>query len=188
MAGSIFCSVAPYHIISYGALLGTTFFHSFINGPTMFKAVDRPSFSAIQQRIFPIYFGMQTALPIVLALTFPGNPLTGVSSGIAGLLDASSKLDSLLPIAGMFVSGLANLAVLLPATVDVMKQRRGQVKRDGKDWWSEGPHSEEMRALNKKFGMLHGISSLLNLGTFAAAVAYGFTLGARIQSVADRIP
>ena len=38
-----------------------------------------------------------------------------------------------------------------------------------------------MRALNKKFGILHGVSSLLNLTTFLAAVAYGFTLGARIQ-------
>ncbi|PHH63603.1 hypothetical protein CDD81_5695 [Ophiocordyceps australis] len=187
MAGSIFCSVAPYHILCYGTLLGTTFFHSFINGPSMFKAVDRQSFSAIQQRIFPIYFGMQTALPAVLALTFPGDPLTGVSPGIAGLFNASSKLDSLVPIVGMFATGIANLVVLLPATLDVMKQRRGQVKRDGKDWGSEGPHSEEMRALNKKFGMLHGISSLLNLGTFVAAVAYGFTLGARIQSVTDRI-
>lgn len=37
-----------------------------------------------------------------------------------------------------------------------------------------------MRALNSKFGMLHGISSLLNLATIVAAIAYGFTLGARI--------
>lgn len=43
-----------------------------------------------------------------------------------------------------------------------------------------------MRALNKKFGILHGVSSLLNLTTFIAAVAYGFTLGGRIQSIADR--
>jgi hypothetical protein len=44
-----------------------------------------------------------------------------------------------------------------------------------------------MRALSKRFGMLHGISSLLNLGVFIGAVAYGFTLGARIQPVFDRI-
>lgn len=43
-----------------------------------------------------------------------------------------------------------------------------------------------MRALSKKFGILHGISSLVNLATFISAVTYGFTLGARIQSVADR--
>jgi hypothetical protein len=38
-----------------------------------------------------------------------------------------------------------------------------------------------MRALNKKFGMLHGISSLVNLVEFVALVAYGFTLASRIQ-------
>jgi hypothetical protein len=42
-----------------------------------------------------------------------------------------------------------------------------------------------MKALNKRFGILHGISSLINLTTFFAAVAYGFTLGGRVLSVAD---
>jgi hypothetical protein len=60
------------------------------------------------------------------------------------------------------------------------------VKRDGKEWFAEGPHSEEMRSLNKKFGILHGISSLLNLATFIGAVVYGFNLGARVQSIADK--
>lgn len=59
------------------------------------------------------------------------------------------------------------------------------VKRDGKEWYADGPHSDEMKALNKRFGILHGISSLVNLTTFFAAVAYGFTLGGRVLSVAD---
>ncbi|KAH6897256.1 hypothetical protein B0T10DRAFT_476436 [Thelonectria olida] len=178
-------SAAPYHIISYGTLLGTTFFHTFINGITMFKAVDRPAFSAIQQKLFPIYFGMQTALPVVLALTFPGNALIGLSSGYQGLLSEFARWHSLVPIATMFVTGLINYAILLPWTTNIMKARRGQVKRDGKEWFAEGPHSEEMKALNKRFGMAHGISSLLNLATFLAIVSYGFTLGGRILSVAD---
>lgn len=60
-------------------------------------------------------------------------------------------------------------------------------KRDGKQWYEEGPKSDEMRALSKKFGILHGVSSLLNLGTIIATVAYGFTLGSRIQSLADKV-
>jgi hypothetical protein len=43
------------------------------------------------------------------------------------------------------------------------------------------PHSVEMQRLNKRFGMLHGISSLLNMGTFVAAIAYGVTLSSRLQ-------
>jgi len=38
-----------------------------------------------------------------------------------------------------------------------------------------------MTALNKEFSKLHGISSLLNLGTFIGAVAYGFTLASRLE-------
>ncbi|CAM1505424.1 Fc.00g110610.m01.CDS01 [Cosmosporella sp. VM-42] len=178
-------SVAPYHIISYGTLLGTSFFHTFINGIVMFKTVNRPAFSAIQQKLFPIYFGMQTVLPVIMALTFPGNSLIGLSSGVSGLLSDFARWHSLVPIATMFVTGLVNFAVLLPATTGVMKERRGQAKRDGKEWFSEGPHSDEMKALNKRFGMLHGISSLINVTTFLAALAYGFTLGGRVLSVAD---
>ncbi|KAK2592907.1 hypothetical protein QQS21_009402 [Conoideocrella luteorostrata] len=187
MAGSIFVSAAPYHILSYGTLLGASFFHSFITGPILFKTMERPVFGAAMGNIFPIYFGMQTAIPIILALTFPGNTLLGVSSGIPGILDASNRWPSLAPIATMFLTGLLNLVVLLPATNKVIKDRSGQGKRDGKEWHVEGPHSEEMRALSKKFGMLHGISSLLNLTTIISAVAYGFTLGSRLQSVVDKI-
>ncbi|RFU78934.1 hypothetical protein TARUN_3288 [Trichoderma arundinaceum] len=181
MAGSIIASVVPYHIISYGTLLGTTFFHSFINGIVMFRTVSRPSFSAVQSRLFPIYFGMQTVIPALLALTFPGNSLLGIKGGISGLLDAPNKWSSLVPIATMFVSGLLNLAVLLPATVRTMKDRHGQAKRDGKEWYDKDAQSNEMRALNRKFGILHGISSLINIVEFIATVSYGFTLAARIQ-------
>ncbi|ODA80103.1 hypothetical protein RJ55_03061 [Drechmeria coniospora] len=187
MANSVIFSMAPYHVLSYGTLLGTSFWHSFINSPVLFKTVERPAFSAVQSCLFPVYFGLQTALPAVLALSFPGNSLVGVPSGLSGLFHASKRWNSLVPIAIMFFTGLANLVVLQPATAKTMKQRKGQAKRDGKEYYAEGPHSEEMQILNKKFGMLHGISSLLNLATFLATVAYGFTLGTRIQSIADRI-
>jgi hypothetical protein len=38
-----------------------------------------------------------------------------------------------------------------------------------------------MLALNKQFGMLHGISSLLNMATFVATVVYGVTLSSRLS-------
>ncbi|TQV99916.1 hypothetical protein V2A60_005336 [Cordyceps javanica] len=180
MTGSIIASPAPYHILAYGTLVGTSFFHSFVNSPILFKAVERPIFSAFQAKIFPIYFGLQTALPAILALTFPGSTLLATPNGISTLFHESNRWGSLAPIATMFVSGILNLLVLLPASRKVMKQRQGQAKRDGKQWHEEGPHSDEMRVLSKRFGMLHGISSLLNLVTFIGSVTYGFTLGARL--------
>lgn len=53
-------------------------------------------------------------------------------------------------------------------------------RKDGKKSYDAGPHSQEMQALNKKFSMLHGVSSLLNLGSFIGAVAYGVTLASRL--------
>jgi hypothetical protein len=107
------------------ALLLTTV-QSFINGPVMFKAVGRHAFSAIQQGLFPIYFGIQTAVPVVLAFTYPGNTLFGLPSGIHGLLHEYSRWVSLAPIATIFVSGLVNLTIMLPLVNRVMKERRGQ--------------------------------------------------------------
>ncbi|KAK8143965.1 hypothetical protein G3M48_006509 [Beauveria asiatica] len=180
MAGSIITSPAPYHILAYGTLLGTSFFHTFVNSPILFKNVERPVFSAIQSKEFPIYFSLQTALPAILGLTFPGSTLLATPNGLYTLFHESNRWGSLVPIAIMFVSGALNLAVLLPASKEVMKQRQGQVKRDGKQWYEEGPHSDEMKALSKRFGILHGISSLLNLAVFIGSVTYGFTLAARI--------
>lgn len=54
-------------------------------------------------------------------------------------------------------------------------------RKDGKKSYDPPPHSQEMVALNKKFGKLHGISSVLNLATFIATVVYGVTLSTRIH-------
>lgn len=187
---------------SYGTLLGTTFFHSFISGIVAYKVLPRPQFSALQSKLFPIYFSMQTVLPVVMALTYPASQTalgTGTPGGIAGVLEPSNRWSVLAPIATMFVSGLANMVVVGPATTKCMRDRKSQGKsppdcifrtvpltgfverKDGKKSYDPPPHSQEMAALNKKFGKLHGISSLLNLTTFIAALIYGITLSKRIQ-------
>ncbi|KAF4121180.1 hypothetical protein GMORB2_2142 [Geosmithia morbida] len=180
MAGSALFSAAPYHILSYGTLLGTSFYQSFINGPVMFRSTNRTTFSTVQSGLFPIYFGMQTFLPIIMIFTFPGNAILGFNSGISGLFADVNRVPSMLPILTMFITGFINLAVMLPAVTQLIQARQGQSKRDGKDWYAEGPHSDEMVALNKKFGAMHGLSSLINLATFISAITYGFTLAGRL--------
>ncbi len=97
-----------------------------MNSPIIFKAAERPVFSALQSKIFPIYFGLQVALPAILALTFPGSTLLATPNGISTLFHESNRWGSLVPIATMFLSGALNLVVLLPASKEVMKQRQGQ--------------------------------------------------------------
>ena len=77
----------------------------------------------MQTKIFPIYFGLQTVLPAVLALTYPGR--AGPSS-FAGVLDAANRSTVLAPLAVLFVTGVVNLTVILPATQKVMAARRAQ--------------------------------------------------------------
>ncbi|KAL2143362.1 hypothetical protein VTI28DRAFT_10541 [Corynascus sepedonium] len=174
-------SPAPYHILSYGTLLGTTVFHTFIGGIISFKVLPRPQFGALMAHIFPVYFSMQAALPAVLALTYPGsrNPF-GVAGGVAGVLDRSNRWTVLAPLASALLCAVGNLAVVGPRTTRVMDERRQQERKDGKKAYDAPPHSQEMQTLNRRFSMLHGISSLLNLGTLVATIVYGVTLSSRL--------
>ena len=91
----------------------------------MFRTLERPQFSAVQQRLFPIYFRLQTIAPAVLALTYPGNSSL---LSLDGLLDPANRWTALAPIATIFASSLLNLVVVLPKTTGVMAERRVQGK------------------------------------------------------------
>ena len=124
---------------------------------------------------------MQTALPAVLALTFPGVASSGVtgarvSGGINGLFDDRVRFSALIPLATSFATGLANLVWVGPTTTRIMKERKHQETRDGKKSYDPGPHSPEMQRLNKRFAQLHGVSSLVNLVGLLALVYYGGTI------------
>lgn len=167
---------------SYGALLGSEIFQSFIGGVTAFRTLPRPQFATLQSALFPIYFGMQTALPVVLALTFPSERTAiGTSaSSFAGILEPANRLHVLTPLSIIFVSGLINAAYVGPLTTKTMRERKQQETKDGKKSYDAGPHSPEMQALNKKFGQLHGASTLVNLFGIIATLWYGFYLGDRL--------
>ena len=121
-------SLAPYHLITYATLTGTTFFHSFVNGIVMFRVLERPQFSAVQAKLFPIYFSMQAALPVVLAVTYPGggSALSSSSSSVAGVFEGENLMSVLLPLGTILVTGLVNLTVLLPMANQTTKERRDQ--------------------------------------------------------------
>ncbi|KAK4165306.1 hypothetical protein QBC43DRAFT_315684 [Cladorrhinum sp. PSN259] len=167
------------HILTYGTLLGTTIFHTFIGGIVSYKVLPRSYFANLMAKIFPIYFSLQTVFPLVMALTYPSsrNPF-GFASGIHGLRAQGKGVMFSLGFAA--ICGLANLAVVGPETTRCMDVRRGQEKKDGKKAYDAPPHSEEMQALNKRFSILHGVSSALNVGELVALVGYGVHLAGRI--------
>ncbi|KAK6424674.1 hypothetical protein LTR95_016363 [Oleoguttula sp. CCFEE 5521] len=176
-----------YHILTYGTLLGSNLYQTFLNGPVSYKALPRASFSTLQQAIFPPYFSLQSALPILLALTWPGDKIAGVAgrelrkdSGWAGILSGDNFWVAGVPVALMFLTSAVNLVWFGPATTKILRERKHQETRDGKRYWDKGDHSVEMTKLNKNFNILHGIASATNLvGTFAA-LYYGAVLAERI--------
>lgn len=124
-----------YHILTYGTLLGSNLFQTFLGGPVAYKALPRPSFSSLQQAIFPPYFTFQAALPVLLAITWPGEKVAQVggaeisqNAGFWGVFSENSLLTAGVPVAIMFATSAANLLVFGPATTKVMRERKHQGK------------------------------------------------------------
>lgn len=82
-------NLLPYHLLSYGALLGTELYQarllslkqasdlmtnqiqSFINTKICYQALPMKEFILLQKRLFPIYFGTQVGLTALTAATHP---------------------------------------------------------------------------------------------------------------------
>ncbi|KAK5173885.1 uncharacterized protein LTR77_002566 [Saxophila tyrrhenica] len=180
-----FTDPKAYHILSYGTLLGSTFFQTFMAGPLAYMCLPKPQFSTLQQKIFPPFFALQTALPLLMALTWPGEKIAGAAgmgvmrqnTGWRGLMEDSNLWTALVPIGLMFGTSLLNLVVLGPATTKVMRDRKHQETRDGKKYYDPGPKSAEMQRMNSSFAKLHGASSMANVVGLAAMLFYGVVLG-----------
>ncbi|KAF2848074.1 hypothetical protein T440DRAFT_470426 [Plenodomus tracheiphilus IPT5] len=173
---STLANLAPYHVISYGTLLGTTLYQTFVMTKVCYQALPMSAFTTLQKRIFPIYFRMQTALLVLTAVTLPPY----------GPLSFFEKKKDWIPLG--FASGLAvlNLFVYGPRTQTTMIERIHQETRDGRK--SNDPEiSEEMRAKNRAFSRAHAMSIHLNLMAVIATLWYGVRLGSRFN-LAEQSP
>ncbi|KAF1948969.1 hypothetical protein CC80DRAFT_520820 [Byssothecium circinans] len=178
---SSFKNPAAYHVLSYGTLLGSTLFQSFISGIIAFRVLPRPQFSTLQKHTFPAYFLLQTVTPALMILTYPSfttrlNPLSP-SPPLSPVGTSGHDKLALTLIATMLTTGVVNMLYVGPQTTRVMERRKHQETMDGKKSYDKGEHSEEMKRLNREFGVLHGVSSLVNLVGFLGMVWYGVLLG-----------
>lgn len=120
-----------------------------------FKALDRESFSVLQNKVFPTFFQMQSISPFILAFTAPFQ----MTAAPMTLLTTASAC------------GLTNLFWLLPRTHRVKEERKGLAAR------LSGEELEAFDApLRKEFGRSHGLSLLFNMGNAACMLAYGVYL------------
>ncbi|KAF3290128.1 hypothetical protein TWF132_007321, partial [Orbilia oligospora] len=169
-------------------LFGTQIWHSFIGGIISFRVLPRAYFGALQRRLFPIYFSLQLILSLALLLTTP----TSLKQ-----LQPSKTYGFLLTV---LATSFLNAVVAGPFTTRIMDKRKEQEVFDGRSYdgrklpgVTEGAErggdkeneevrvSDEMRTLNKKFGMWHGISSLFNLGSVVGTIGYGVLLADKIN-------
>ncbi|PGH30207.1 hypothetical protein GX50_07034 [[Emmonsia] crescens] len=175
--------LAPFHIFSYGTLLGAQVYQTFVGGIIAFKTLPRPQFSTLQASIFPVYFSLQTALPLVVAITYPGvKTFMGRGpSSLSGVFAEDQRTKTLLPLLTMFLAGLTNRLVVGPMTAKIMRQKKHQETIDGKKSYDPPPHSKEMLRLNKSFARVHGVCSLISLLSLSSAVWYGVVLADRLE-------
>lgn len=139
-------TTTPTAIKSFSALLSTSVFvgsnvwTTFFAGVIMFKNLpSKTVFGDVQAKLFPAYFSLQA----ISASAMTALAATGRDRSLAFASGAALALS------------LLNLAVLEPLTTAAMYKRREAES-------SNGGEAEKKRA-NKKFGMLHGLSSLANL-------------------------
>lgn len=141
------------HLLSFSAWFGCSVWVSFVAGLVMFKNLPRHVFGRLQAKLFPAYFWF-SALTMAVAM---------LSSHALGW-----KMEALGLIFG---SILLNLVYLEPKTTNVMFLRHKVERRLGtgnevgiiKPKDPVKANDPELKKLSKQFGMLHGISTLLNL-------------------------
>jgi len=161
------------YLLGYAWLFGMSIWLSFFGGVIAFKALPRHQFGALQHKIFPVYFVISILLSSSLlgvwvlkhpdVVTFIGRPyLADVAQAYA--------LGTVLLSQGL------NYFVIGPLTSKTMFQRQKLEKEEGKVYTDPGI-SAEMKALNRRFGALHGISSLANLGAIIALGFHGLWIG-----------
>lgn len=161
------------YLLGYGWLYGMSVWVSFFGGIIALRALPRHQFGALQHKTFPVYFSSSIVLSSALlglwAYAHPGL-LANVTSPTRADVAQAYVLGSVIVLQG------CNQLVVGPMTSSTMFQRHKLEKEEGKNYNDPGV-SDQMKALSAKFGMLHGISSLANLGAVIALTFHGLWIG-----------
>ncbi|KAG5353449.1 hypothetical protein C0989_006605 [Termitomyces sp. Mn162] len=130
----------------------------------------RQMFGNLQHKTFPIYFVismvLSSALLTLWTLSHP-NVVAHITRPYVADVAQAYALATVLLGQGF------NYFVIGPLT---SKQRHKLEKDEGKAYNEPGV-SDAMKALNRRFGTLHGVSSLANLGSVIALGFHGLWIG-----------
>ncbi|AES61678.1 hypothetical protein MtrunA17_Chr1g0194891 [Medicago truncatula] len=168
------------HLLGFSIAFGAALWVTFIGGIIMFKNLPRHQFGNLQSKMFPAYFSM---VGVCIAVTV-------ASFGYLHPWKTSSTSQRYQ--LGFLISALAfnltNLFVFTPMTIEMMKQRH-KVEREnsiGEEvGWSKNVEvakkNPKLAKMNKKFGMIHGLSSLANIMSFGSLAIHSWYLAGKLD-------
>ncbi|MQL77632.1 hypothetical protein Taro_010041 [Colocasia esculenta] len=168
------------HLLSFATAWGAALWVTFIGGIIMFKNLPRHQFGNLQSKMFPAYFStVAVCLAVAVAAFAYLHPWRTASS------TERYQLGFLLSSFGF---NLSNLLVFTPMTIEMMKKRH-KVERElniGDEVGlsknvSVAKVNPKLAAMNKKFGMIHGLSSLANIMSFGSLAIHSWYLTSKLQ-------
>ncbi|CBI36931.3 hypothetical protein AAG906_034757 [Vitis piasezkii] len=168
------------HLLCFATAWGAALWVTFIGGIIMFKNLPRHTFGNLQSKMFPAYFSMVGVCCAVSTASF-GYLHPWKSSSTAEKYQLGFLLSA-------FAFNLTNLLVFTPMTIEMMKQRH-KVEREqnigeeiGRSKNKEvAKVNPKLAAMNKKFGMIHGLSSLANIMSFGSLAMHSWYLAGKMD-------
>ncbi|XP_022876252.1 transmembrane protein 205-like isoform X2 [Olea europaea var. sylvestris] len=167
-------------LLCFSTAWGAALWVTFIGGIIMFKNLPRHQFGNLQSKMFPAYFSMVGVCCAVAAAAFgylhPWKASTAAEKYQLGFLMSA------------FAFNLCNLVVFTPMTIEMMKQRH-KIEREANIGEEVGSTKNQevakknpkLAAMNKKFGMIHGLSSLSNIMSFGSLAMHSWYLAGKID-------
>ncbi|KAI3980699.1 hypothetical protein MKX01_025264 [Papaver californicum] len=168
------------HLLCFSTSIGAALWVTFIGGIIMFKNLPRHQFGNLQSKMFPAYFSVVTVCSTLSLASF-GYLHPWKSSATAERYQLGFLLSGL-------AFNLSNLLVFTPMTIEMMKQRH-KIEREeniGEEvGWTKNrdvaKKNPKLAAMNKKFGMIHGLSSLANILFFGSLAMHSWYLAGKMN-------
>ncbi|KAI6674551.1 hypothetical protein NL676_002457 [Syzygium grande] len=168
------------HLLGFATAWGAALWVTFIGGIIMFKNLPRHQFGNLQGKMFPAYFTMVAVCCAISVASF-GYLHPWKSSSTTEKYQLGFLLSA-------FAFNLTNLFVFTPMTIEMMKQRHKVEKEENigdEIGWTKNKEvakvNPKLAAMNKKFGMIHGLSSLANIMGFGSLAIHSWYLASKMN-------
>lgn len=157
-------TIAPYHVLLYSSLFGSTAYQTFYAGIVAYRVLPMKYFGLLQNKLLGNFFYFQTAASLMLLVTVPFRMQVG----------------SALSLSLSLFTSILNSAVLLPINRRIKEKRQIACAKEGKDF-RDPTASDYIKELNRDFAKAHTLSLGADLVGFLALLCYGVNLVAQLQ-------